>query len=93
MEGMKWMPRYIQCLLLMRENDDELVYERGEAYVSLEKFSGATVFKLLRMCAIRHDQYSGEQGGKGLERYTINETGLNILKQWEDRNAKINPHV
>jgi hypothetical protein len=72
--------RQLEALRRMRIDDEELVYERGRCYVGSEKFSARTFFALLRACAIRHDPYSAKQGSGGMERYTINETGRNLLE-------------
>jgi hypothetical protein len=58
---------------------EELVYERGECYVDIERFGHATFFHLLRLCAISHDPFSATQGSGGMERYTINDTGRELL--------------
>lgn len=68
--------RQLQILRLMRDSDEELVYERGTGYVGIEKVSAGTVFGLLRLCAIRME--AGSEVG-GFERYTINSTGRELL--------------
>ena len=74
--------RQREVLTIMRDHreDDEgeLLYERGTAYLGHRSISTATVFALLRLCAISMNQYSRVGG---LERYTINETGLNLLAE------------
>jgi hypothetical protein len=72
--------RQYTILRKMREEGEELVYERGQGYVGLTKVSSQFVFRLLRLCAIRLDQSSSV--GK-FERYTISETGLELLKKAE----------
>lgn len=61
-------------------DDGELVYERGEGWLGLERVAPRTVFALLRACAITLD---GEGiGGDGrLERYRINETGRQLIQR------------
>lgn len=68
--------RQREVLTKMRDEDEELVYERGEAWVGDERTSAAVVFALLRLMAIRMDQQSTVGG---VERYTINETGRKLL--------------
>ena len=55
--------------------DGELVMEGREVWLGLERTNTSTAFGLLRLCAIRLE--SGEPSG--LERYTINETGLSLI--------------
>lgn len=64
-------------LTRLRDEDEELVYERGIGFVGLEPVGRACVFGLLRLAAIRLDQYS--KVGQ-VERYTINETGRKLLE-------------
>lgn len=71
--------RQLEILRMMRDQDEELVYERGHGYVDLEKVSGRTLFGLLRAFAISLDQ-SGKVG-EGLERYYINGTGKKLLDE------------
>jgi hypothetical protein len=68
--------RQLEVLTIMRDEEEELVYERGTGYVGDSSVSGRTLFALLRCCAI-----SAEVGSEpgGFERYTINETGRNLL--------------
>ncbi len=70
--------RQIQILRMMRDEDEELVYSKGEAYVGYEHIAPRTVFALIRAMAISMDQFS--ELGK-CERYTINETGLELLRK------------
>jgi len=71
--------RQREALDRMERCEEELVYERGECYVGEEKFSARTFFALLRLMAISHDSMSAEAGSGGMEIYTINETGRNLL--------------
>jgi len=73
------LPRWLEALRMMRDQDEEMVYERGQCYVGLEKFSGATFFRLLRLVAISEADHS--RGVGGLERYRINETGEAMLNR------------
>lgn len=68
--------RQAEVLRLMRDTDEELVYERGCGYLGLERVAARTVFALLRLMAIR--TVGGSPGE--LERYVINETGLELLR-------------
>ena len=77
--------RQIEILRLMRDQDEELIYERGQGYVDVERVSGRTVFGLLRACAIRADSFN-KVGG--CERYSINETGLELLKKYDATNSR-----
>lgn len=54
--------------------DSEMVYECGECWVGLEKFSPRTFFALVRACAI--SRVDGEPGG--YELWKINETGRRL---------------
>jgi len=72
--------RQLELLAIMRDADEELVYERGTGWVGDTRVSARTLFALLRACAISLDQYSA-QPGEGLERYTLNETGRNLLSE------------
>ena len=67
--------RQLEALRLMRDEGEELVYERGECFVGNERFGRRTFFALLRHMAIRHVE--GEPGG--FERYDLNETGQALL--------------
>ncbi len=68
--------RQRELLTLMRDNEEELVYEAGIAYVGLVSTNKRMVDSLLRLCAIRLED--GFALG-GFERYTINGTGLKLL--------------
>jgi hypothetical protein len=71
--------RQLEILRLMRDTDEELVYEGRHAYIGNQRTNSATIMALLRLMALCTDQCS--RIGEGtLERYTINETGLQILK-------------
>lgn len=72
--------RQLQVLKMMRDGDFELVYEHGLCYVENERISKGTFIVLLAACALRHDPYSAGPD-EGLEIYSINETGKNILKE------------
>jgi len=79
--------RQIAVLRQMRDEDEELVYERGSGYVGLTPVGRGTVMALLWAAAISMDQFSIVGS---LERYTINETGLAILAEHEkDPEAQI----
>lgn len=67
--------RQLDILQLMRDEDEELVYSRGIAYVGFERISTRTLSALLRAVAIKADQFNSKE----FERYTINETGREIL--------------
>jgi len=67
----------LTVLRRLRDEDEELVYERGRAYIDVDRVSKAVVFSLLRACAISLDSYS-RLGG--CERYHINGTGLTLLQ-------------
>lgn len=77
--------RQLEILVLMRDHagtdDGELVYEKGMGYLGLTRVSRRTVFALLAFAAVHANQFSNVSNS-GLERYTINETGLNILKAY-----------
>ena len=68
--------RQMQILRTMRDENKELVYCKGVGYVGLSPVAPRTLFALLRAMAVTMDQFS-EVGE--CERYTINETGLEIL--------------
>lgn len=70
--------RQLQVLRLMRDNDQDFVYERGRSgYVGLERVSKETMLALIRLMAVRLDPYSVIGV---FERYTINETGRKICE-------------
>lgn len=69
--------RQLEVLRIMRDEEEDLVYERGLGYVGEERISGRTLFALLRKVAISAE-IDSEPGG--FERYTINETGRDILR-------------
>lgn len=50
--------RQREVLEKMRDGEEELVYERGEGWVGLEKVAPRTVFALLRLAAISLDPWS-----------------------------------
>lgn len=84
----KMTKRQAYALKLLRDNankeDGEMVYEKGECWIGLEKFGRKTLFALLRLMALRIDSHSTIGG---FEIYTINETGLNLFKEWEKTNV------
>lgn len=77
--------RQSKALQMLRDNidteDGEMVYEKGLCYIGLEKFSTRTLFSLLRLMALRMEPVSTVGG---FEIYTINSTGLELLKEWEN---------
>lgn len=73
---MRLTPRQRHILTRMRDEDEELVYEKGHGWVGYEQVGKGLVFGLLRLMAIRLDQYSHVGG---VERYLINETGRELL--------------
>lgn len=70
--------REILGLMAAHPDDDEgeLVYEKGDCWLSLERVAPRTLFALLRACAISLN--GGDVGG--VERYRINETGHALIK-------------
>jgi hypothetical protein len=70
--------RQREILTVMRDTDEELVYESGRGYLDCSPVAARTVFALLRLCAISLDPYSAKPG-EGVERYTINGTGRALL--------------
>lgn len=67
--------------ILQAMADDEncdIAYERGTAYVGDTRIAARTVFALMRMCAISLD---GDSRIGQFERYRINETGLQLLQE------------
>lgn len=74
-------PRQREILIMMRDEDEEIVYEGGTAWVGDEQIAPKTVYALLRVAAISLDQFS-KVGG--CERYSINETGLKLLEAAPD---------
>lgn len=73
-------PRQREILAIMKAHRDddegEIVYERGVAYLGDDRIAARTVFALLRLCAISLE--SDSQIGR-FERYRINETGTEWL--------------
>lgn len=59
------------------DDEGELVYERGVAYLGLERVAARTVFALIRLSVIslERDSVVGS-----FERYRINETGVKLLE-------------
>ena len=76
-------PRQVEILTIMaahpHDDEGELVYERGVAFLDLDRVAARTVFALLRLCAISNEDGDGKVGG--FERYRINETGRALLAQ------------
>ena len=68
------------------DDEGELVYERGVAFLGDQPVAARTVFALLRWCAITLE--SGAVG-EGLERYRINETGQELLLAKKKRRQSI----
>jgi len=73
--------RQREVLRTMRDKDEELVYEHGSGYVGNSPVAAQTVFSLLRLCAIKHDPCSAKLGERGVEIYTINDTGRRLLEE------------
>ena len=71
--------RQLETLRVMRDEEEELIYDHGVGYVG-DTFvvGGRTVFALLRAMAISAE--SDSEPGEGLERYHINDTGRALLK-------------
>jgi hypothetical protein len=73
-----------QTVILMQmaenaDNDDgEIVFEHGHGFLGYDQISRKTIIALLRACAISLDPFS-KVGG--FERYTINETGRELLQK------------
>ena len=61
------------------DDDGELIYERGVAFLGDVRIAAGTVNAFLRACVIRLE--SGEVG-RGLERYKINGTGRGVVLRW-----------
>jgi hypothetical protein len=70
--------RQLQILRKMRDEDEELVYSKGRGYVGDEQIGPKTLFALLRVMAIKLDQFSRVGD---CEYYTINETGEALLEK------------
>jgi hypothetical protein len=75
--GIRLTERQREALRLMRDTDEEMVWENGQVWVGLERFSRSTVVALIRACAVSLDQFSTV--GK-VERYSINSTGCKLLE-------------
>lgn len=67
----------LQILRMMRDEEEELVFENGSGYVGLHRVSLRTLLGLLKVAAISMDQFSRIGS---FERYSINETGLELLR-------------
>jgi hypothetical protein len=74
-------PRQKEILQRVRDGED-LIKEGRTAYIGYEATSSQTVNALLRVCAISLDGFS-KLGGP--ERYVINGTGKEILRQLENK--------
>lgn len=67
--------RQLEALRKMRDDDEEIAYERGRCYIGDERFGARTFWALLRHCAISQTDCSGG----AVEYYRINETGNGYL--------------
>lgn len=72
-EDMPLSPREAEILAVMLAFDEELIYERGSAYVGLIKVSARLVFSLIRKAAV------SESSPGPAEHYRINSTGCKLL--------------
>lgn len=72
--------RELRVLRRMRDEDEEILSDRGRAVLGYDPVSQSVIMALLRACAISMDQYS--KVGK-IERYHINGTGKDLLKEKE----------
>jgi hypothetical protein len=74
--------RQLEVLRMMKERtedeDGELVYERGVAYIGTTRIAARTVWALIRAMAIK---MSSDSNVGGFERYTITETGRALLRE------------
>jgi hypothetical protein len=66
--------RQREILTIMRDKDEELVYEHGRGYIEYSPISPRTVFALLRLCAIQQDCVESMSAY-----YYITGTGLKLL--------------
>ena len=66
--------RQMKMLRIMRDDDEELIFEDDHGYIGTHPLGAGTFHALLRACAIR---------STGGSYYEINETGLEILKERE----------
>ena len=69
-------PAWLVVLRRLRDEDEEMVYERGACYVGNTRFAARTAFRLFREMAVSA-QYGTHVGE--FERYRINETGERLL--------------
>ena len=75
--------REAEVLAIMQGLDEELVYERGSAWVGGTRVSARLVFSFLRQMFVRSMSDSSEVGRPGhLERYRINSTGVKALRDY-----------
>lgn len=80
--------RQVVALRKMRDEEEEIVYERGQCWVGNEQFGPRTFFGLIRCMVI--SQESGFDKS-GYQMYTINATGrraLDILDKRPKRHAQ-----
>lgn len=74
----KGQKEILQKMKEFKDTDDgELVYEKGSCYLGCDRVDSRIFFGLLRRCAISAE--SGSEIGRGLERYYINSTGIDLL--------------
>lgn len=78
-------PKQARILRRMRDEDEELVFERGVGYVGLERVGRRLVFGLL--CRAVVSMAKDSRIGK-FERYHINETGRKALAALEAKNRQ-----
>ncbi len=70
----------LEKMIINRDNEDgELVYEKRQCYLGCDRVDSRILYGLLRVCAISLDQYSDINNG--MERYTINDTGIQLLNE------------
>jgi hypothetical protein len=64
--------RQREILTIMRDKDEELIYEHGRGFIGWSSVAPRTVFALLRMCAIHSDSMDDVY-------YRITGTGVKLL--------------
>ena len=64
--------RQREILTIMRDKDEDLLYEHGRGFIGQSSVAPRTVFALLRMCAIHSDSMDDVY-------YHITGTGLKLL--------------
>jgi hypothetical protein len=89
---MKLTARQAHILGIMRDQEEELVYERGEAWIGLERTSRRLAFNLLGLCAVSLDSFDEAGSGK-MEHYSISESGLKLLADFEAGRESEHPLV